>query len=64
MLELIKRDAIQKITNRYEIASKEIGRHIKKQEKEMEKLCEEAQHYYSVSSTGGKYEIFEGTNGY
>ncbi|XP_048615862.1 uncharacterized protein LOC125588518 [Brassica napus] len=64
MLELMRRDAMQRIANRYKIACKEIGRHTKKARKEMEKSCEEAQHCYSVSSTGGKYEIVEGTNGY
>ncbi|XP_013594887.1 PREDICTED: uncharacterized protein LOC106303068 [Brassica oleracea var. oleracea] len=64
MLELIRRDVMQRISNRYLIACKEIGRHTKKARKEIEKSCDEAQHCYSVSSTGGKYEIVEGTNGY
>ncbi|XP_013746250.1 uncharacterized protein LOC106448987 [Brassica napus] len=64
MLELIRRDAMQRIANMYLIACKETGRHTKKVRKEIEKSCEEAHHFYSVSSIGGKYEIVEGTNGY
>ncbi|XP_009140734.3 uncharacterized protein LOC103864720 [Brassica rapa] len=64
MLELIRRDAMQRIANRFEQARKEPARHTKKARKEVEKSCDEAQHCRSVSSTGGRYEVVEGTNGY
>ncbi|KAJ0264561.1 hypothetical protein HA466_0028910 [Hirschfeldia incana] len=49
MLELIRRDAMQRIVNRYKIACKKIGRHTKKARKEEEKSCEEAQHCHCLN---------------
>ncbi|XP_010463294.1 PREDICTED: uncharacterized protein LOC104743965 [Camelina sativa] len=64
MLELIRRDAMQRIATRFKIAKKETAKYTKKARKEVEKSCDEAQNCYSLSSTGGKYEIVEFGNGF
>jgi len=64
MLELIRRDAMQRIATRYKTAKNETGLVTKKARKEVEKSCDEAQHCYSYSSTGGAYECVEFSNGY
>ncbi|KAF2538305.1 hypothetical protein F2Q68_00021928 [Brassica cretica] len=64
MLELIGRDAMHRIATRFEQAREEPARHTKKARKEVEKSCDEDQNCHCVSSTGGRYEIVEGNNGY
>ncbi|XP_019092303.1 PREDICTED: uncharacterized protein LOC104748590 [Camelina sativa] len=59
MLELVRRDAMQRIAKRFQIAEKETAKYTKKARKEVENSCDEAQNCYSLSSTGGKYEILE-----
>ena len=55
---------MQRVVNRYKQASREPARHTKKARKEVENSCDEAQKCRFISSTGGRYEIIEGTNGY
>ncbi|XP_048624121.1 uncharacterized protein LOC106383428 [Brassica napus] len=64
MLELIRRDAMQRIATRYKTAKNETGLVTKKARKEVEKSCDEAKHCYSYPSTGGAYECVEFSNGY
>ncbi|XP_010481110.1 PREDICTED: uncharacterized protein LOC104759946 [Camelina sativa] len=64
MLELVRRDAMQRVANRSIIAEKEAAKFTKKARKELEKSCEEAQYCAMISSTGGEYEIVEFGIGY
>ncbi|XP_010468529.1 PREDICTED: uncharacterized protein LOC104748617 [Camelina sativa] len=64
MLELIRRDAMQRVVNRSIISEKEAAKFTKKSRKELEKSCEEAQYCALISSTGGEYEIAEFGIGY
>ncbi|XP_023633374.1 uncharacterized protein LOC111829005 [Capsella rubella] len=64
MLELIRRDAMQRVANRSILAAKEIAKYTKKARKELEKSCDEAKYCAMVTSTGGEYEIVEFGIGY
>ena len=64
MLELIRRDAMQRIATRSKTANNTPGLYTKKARKEVEKSCDEAQYCYSYCSTGGEFEIVEFSNGY
>ncbi|XP_020887942.1 uncharacterized protein LOC110230205 [Arabidopsis lyrata subsp. lyrata] len=64
MLELIRRDAMQRVANRSTIAEKETAKYTKKARTEVQKSCEGAQYCAMVRTTGGEYEIVEFGMGY
>ena len=64
MLELIRRDAMQRIATRSKTDNNTPGLYTKKARKEVKKSCDEAQYCYSYCSTGGEFEIVEFSNGY
>lgn len=59
MLELIRRDAMQRIANRYKNSRKETGKYTLKARKEVAKSCKDAQYCTSIISTDDEFEILE-----
>lgn len=64
MLELVRRDAMQRVTKRFTINGTELARFTPKARKELEISCEDAQYCAMIISTGGEFEIVEFGHGY